>query len=241
MITELRAAIYAQSDCAFHDLYKTVIPGKVREFCGKYPGALFTVALLGDDNGIIRGAGWGSRMPEPGVATMPGPEGFLVLGYHGTGAEATEAVEAFLTAKGPGNLNPDVTRTVLSNIVRSLAERYTDINGSLKSYVVATGKGPLQDVATGLVFSRHLPDGSAANAANNAILASTYDAGSGTSDIEVYARAAPEQPGVSRKALSQRTIPRRLLPGSRLEVVPISSCGVRMTRCWFGKWILTRL
>jgi hypothetical protein len=151
VITELREAIKSNVG-TFRRLTNTVIPAHMAAFVARYPHAKFSVALLGNDNGVVRGAAWGCSDPATtfeGCAGPDSPVNCLVLGpMHKADVDALRAVNAALI-KGKSELPPDGdANTALAFIYADLARKYpAELNATVwTEYVHASTR---KDIGTG--------------------------------------------------------------------------------------------
>ena len=135
VITELRAAIEARAG-SFSETSAAI--SVLSEFVARYPNALISVSLIGDDGGKIRGLAWGSKMPTTAPYESAGDVAVIVQGYSETETEAFAAVSKLIARHRslPASIAAHLTR-----IIADLATRHTEINTNLHFLTVeAKGK-----------------------------------------------------------------------------------------------------
>jgi hypothetical protein len=134
--TEVTAAVRSSLEkepANFKHLHDVVIPREMTRIAAQYAFAKVSVLLLGNDDGKVRCAGWGSKMPDPAVSVAPRESvNTLVLGLSAQ-QDANLEVSQLIDSGMP---KPEA----VEQIVRDLAKRYTDLNGNTKVLGVSNGK-----------------------------------------------------------------------------------------------------
>ena len=134
--TEVTAALrqaLEKETANFKHLHGVAIPQEMTHIAAQYAFAKVSVLLLGNDDGKVRCAGWGSKMPDPSAPVEANDViNCMVLGFSAQ-QDASLEVSQLLDSGMP---KPEA----VEQIVRELSKRHSDINDKTKFLEVSNGR-----------------------------------------------------------------------------------------------------